>query len=167
MSIHIRRMIESDILAIHQNFIEQGWKKDVDILKHYFNEQELYERKVFVAHDKERIFGYATLLPNAPYGPYKNMNMPMIIDLNVFLNCQKQGIATMIMDAIELHVQTYAKHIGLACGMHKAYGSAQRLYVKRGYIPDGTGLWYQDKPVEPYTPCINDDDLVIYLSKKL
>ena len=95
------------------------------------------------------------------------MNMPIVVDLNVFLRCQKQGIGTHIMDAIEAHVKTYARHIGLACGLHQGYGAAQRLYVKRGYVPDGTGIWYQDKPVEPYGPCMNDDDLVIYLSKKL
>jgi hypothetical protein len=29
-----------------------------------------------------------------------------------------------------------------------SYGPAQRLYAKRGYIPDGRGLIYHDKPVE-------------------
>ncbi len=49
----------------------------------------------------------------------------------------------------------------------KGYGSAQRMYVKRGYIPDGSGVWYQDKICAPHGDCKNDDDLVLYLSKKL
>lgn len=29
----------------------------------------------------------------------------------------------------------------IGVGLHAGYGSAQRMYVKRGYIPDGTGVW--------------------------
>ena len=51
--------------------------------------------------------------------------------------------------------------------LHNGYGSAQRMYVKRGYIPDGTGVWYRGSVCPQYTDCCNDDDLVLYLSKKL
>ena len=48
---------------------------------------------------------------------------------------------------------------------HSGYGAAQRLYSKRGYLPDGSGVWYRDAPMEPYGPCAADDDLVLYLWK--
>ena len=51
--------------------------------------------------------------------------------------------------------------------MHSGYGSAQRMYVKRGYLPDGSGIWYGEKVCEPYSECRNDDDLALYLSKAL
>ena len=54
----------------------------------------------------------------------------------------------------------------LGVGMHSGYGSAQRMYVKRGYIPDGTGVWYGDKVCGQYADCCNDDDLVLYLVKE-
>ena len=57
--------------------------------------------------------------------------------------------------------------ITLGVGLHKGYGPAQRIYVKRGYIPDGTGVWYQNKNIDNNEPCFNDDDLALYLSKKL
>lgn len=44
---------------------------------------------------------------------------------------------------------------------------AQGMYVKRGYIPDGTGAWYGDKVCEQNADCRNDDNLVLYLSKRL
>lgn len=34
-------------------------------------------------------------------------------------------------------------------------------------IPDGTGVWYQNKQLEQYAACCNDDDLLLFLSKKL
>ena len=43
----------------------------------------------------------------------------------------------------------------------------QRMYIKRGFIPDGTGLWWQGKNLEPYADMKNDDETAIYMSKKL
>jgi hypothetical protein len=53
----------------------------------------------------------------------------------------------------------------LAVGVHSGYGPAQRMYVKRGYNFDGSGVWYKGKQLEQYAPCINDDDLLLYLAK--
>jgi hypothetical protein len=52
-------------------------------------------------------------------------------------------------------------------GLHAGYGPAQRLYVKRGYVPDGSGVWYQDKPLPMNAPSRNDDNLALYMSKAL
>ena len=43
----------------------------------------------------------------------------------------------------------------------------ERIYIKRGYIPDGSGVWYDDAVLEPYAPCCNNDNLILYLSKDL
>ena len=34
-------------------------------------------------------------------------------------------------------------------------------------IKDGNGVWYGEAICEPYAECCNDDDLVMYMSKKL
>ena len=54
-----------------------------------------------------------------------------------------------------------------AVGVHSGYGPAQRIYVKRGYVFDGSGVWYQGKQLEQYAPCCNDDDLVLFMIKEL
>lgn len=61
----------------------------------------------------------------------------------------------------------YSDTVYLGVGLHSGYGSAQRMYVKRGYIPDGSGVWYGRSVCEPYGKCCNDDDLNLYLSKTL
>lgn len=71
------------------------------------------------------------------------------------------------MDAAEKIASEYADTVYLGVGLHSGYGSAQRMYVKRGYLPDGSGVWYRDSVCPPYGECRNDDDLVLYLSKKL
>ena len=71
------------------------------------------------------------------------------------------------MDAVEGEAAKISDTVYLAVGVHSGYGAAQRIYVKRGYIPDGNGAWYQGKILDQYAPCCNDDDLLLFLSKKL
>ena len=55
--------------------------------------------------------------------------------------------------------------VGLYGGDDGGYGSAQRLYVKCGYIPDGRGLTYKYQPVVPGDRVLCDDDLVFMVHK--
>jgi len=47
------------------------------------------------------------------------------------------------------------------------YGAAQRLYVKRGYLPDGRGLVAHGCHVTWGETVVVDDDLALYLTKML
>lgn len=163
----IRKMIEDDITKLYKEFEYQNWNKPIEIFERYYNEQNNNIRKVFIAYYKNQIFGYATLLDNADSGAFKNMNIPIIIDFNVFERYQKNGIGNGILEYIENDVKNYSNKICLGVGLHSGYGKAQRLYAKRNYIPDGSGVWYQDNVLEPYTNCINDDNLILYLIKYL
>ena len=62
----------------------------------------------------------------------------------------------------------YADTVCLGVGVCDSYGTAQRMYVKRGYIPDGSGVWYQGRQCVQYeTVCTVDDDLILFFSKQL
>ncbi len=39
------------------------------------------------------------------------------------------------------------------------------IYIKRGYIPDGSGMGYKGKQLEQYASCYNDDNLLLFMSK--
>jgi hypothetical protein len=41
------------------------------------------------------------------------------------------------------------------------------MYVKRGYLPDGRGLLWQDRVVLPGESVVADDDLLISFTKRL
>ena len=45
------------------------------------------------------------------------------------------------MDAAEALASEASDVVCIGVGMYPGYGAAQRLYVKRGYVPDGSGLW--------------------------
>ena len=81
---------------------------------------------------------------------------------------QRKGIGQCLMEASERIAAQHGDTVCLGVGLCKEYGTAQRMYIKRGYIPDGSGVWYQDKQCVQYeTVCTVDDDLVLYLYKKL
>jgi GNAT superfamily N-acetyltransferase len=89
------------------------------------------------------------------------------VDFGVLEKFRRKGIGTRLMDVAEQIASEKADTVTLAVGLHSGYGSAQRMYVKRGYIPDGSGVWYDTSPAVPYQNYCNDDSLLLYFSKKL
>jgi hypothetical protein len=51
--------------------------------------------------------------------------------------------------------------------MTEDYGAAQRLYILRGYVPDGLGLHWRDHHTRYREEIVVDDDLALYLTKDL
>ena len=162
----IRRMIKADIEHISKAFIHQGWPGREDILTSYFQEQENRERDVLVAESDGFVAGYITILPAAKHGPFVGV-YPELTDFNVFEPFRSRGIGNQLLEEAEKRVWLLSEIVTLGVGLHSGYGPAQRLYVKRGYIPDGSGVWFRDQPLAPYSSCENNDDLVLYFSKRL
>ena len=162
----IRKMQTSDVKELSQGFINQGWPGREEILARYFLEQESGEREVLVAEVGGDLAGYITILPCAKQGPFAEI-YPELSDFNVFEPFQNQGIGNLLMEEAEKRVKLISDKVTLGVGLHSGYGSAQRLYIKRGYMPDGTGVWYQNHRPAMDATCEDIGDLVLYLSKDL
>lgn len=163
----VRSMAERDIEKLVSGFAEQGWNKSYELFEKYYKQQELKVRFVLIAEQCGEVSGYVTLLANAITGPYAKRNIPEIVDFNVLIKYQNKGIGSKLMDVAESLAKEMSDSVSLAVGLHSGYGTAQRMYMKRGYVPDGSGVWYKEQPLEPYTECVNDDDLVLFFLKKL
>ena len=162
----IRKMQESDIKELSRGFISQGWPGREEILARYFLEQECGEREVLVAEVEGALAGYITILPCAKQGPFAGMD-PELSDFNVFEPFQNQGIGNLLLEEAEKRVRIISDKVTLGVGLHSGYGPAQRLYIKRGYIPDGSGVWYQNHQPAMNAVCEDIGELVLYLSKNL
>ena len=169
MNISVRKMIFEDIEILAEEFgVKQDWQHmTVEFFTKYFSEQNNNNRHVLIALADECVAGYVTLLPNDPHGPFANKNIPTVCDFNVLKKFQRCGVGTALMDAVEKLAKQTSDEICLGVGLYTDYGTAQRMYVKRGYIPDGSGVWYKNHNLSPYEPCVNDDDLILYMSKQL
>ena len=162
----IRKMQESDIQELSRGFISQGWPSREEILTRYFKEQESREREVLVAEVEGALAGYITILSCAKQGPFAEI-YPELSDFNVFEPFQNQGIGNLLLEEAEKQVRLISDKVTLGVGLHSGYGPAQRLYIKRGYIPDGTGVWYQNHQPAMNAVCEDIGELVLYLSKNL
>ena len=162
----IRKMQESDIKELSRGFISQDWPSREGILTRYFKEQESGEREVLVAEVEGALAGYISILPCAKQGPFAEI-YPELSDFNVFEPFQNQGIGNLLLEEAEKRVRLISDKVTLGVGLHSGYGPAQRLYIKRGYIPDGTGVWYQNHQPAMNAVCEDIGELVLYLSKNL
>ena len=162
----IRKMQESDIKDLSRGFISQDWPSREEILTLYFKEQESGEREALVADFEGVVAGYITILPIAKQGPFAEIH-PELSDFNVFEPFQNQGIGNLLLEEAEKRVKLISDKVTLGVGLHSGYGPAQRLYIKRGYIPDGSGVWYQNHRPAMNATCEDIGDLVLYLSKDL
>ena len=94
-------------------------------------------------------------------------NIPGVVDLIVFEKYRRKKIATMLLDAAENIAKQHCDKIYLDVCLNNAYGPDRRFYIKRGYIPDGKGVYYKEKVCETDAVCRNDDELTLCLAKEL
>ena len=147
--------------------IAQGWDASIDKYEMRLRDRQEKNAVVLVAEYQGNVAGYINIYPESEWGAYAGKGYPEIVDFGVLEKYRRRGIGSKLMDIAEQIAGKYSDRVCLGVGLHSGYGSAQRMYVKRGYIPDGSGVWYRDRVCEPYGACCNDDDLVLYFMKEL
>lgn len=162
----IRDLEERDIAVIVEGEIAQGWHQTRDKYEMRLRDSREGRSIAFAAEYRSEIAGYINLYRSAG-GAFSGSGIPEIVDFGVLEKFRRRGIGGKLMDIAEQAAGQYGGTVCIGVGLHSGYGSAQRMYVKRGYIPDGSGVWYRDSVCGQYENCCNDDDLVLYMSKEL
>ena len=166
-TIQIRLLEESDPRSIAAAFKKMGWKKPETQYRRYLQEQMAGTRTCFVATVDRQFAGYVTVNWRPAYAGFADLNIPEIQDLNVPMTYRRRGIASRLLDRAEAEVARRSGIVGIGVGLHPGYNAAQRLYVKRGYIPDARGITYRECFVEEGACVVLDDDLVMHFTKQL
>ncbi len=161
----LRPLQASDIPLIAAAFAELGWNKPAAQYERYLVEQQNGTREVLTAWQNNRFAGYLTIVWQSDYPPFRDARIPEIRDFNVLPDFRRQGIGTALMNEAESRILERSTIIGIGVGMTQDYGAAQRMYAQRGYVPDGRGLMYQEKPITYGVPVMVDDDLVLFFTK--
>jgi GNAT superfamily N-acetyltransferase len=148
-------------------FEELGWHKPQSLYERYWMEQTLQTRAVYVAFAEDAFAGYLTICWASTYEPFRKRKIPEIVDFNVLPKFRRMGIGTRLMELVESEIARVSPLAGIGVGMSPDYGAAQRLYVLRGYIPDGLGLHWKNHHVQFREVIRVDDDLALYFTKEL
>jgi GNAT superfamily N-acetyltransferase len=163
----IRLLEQKDIVEITDAFQELGWDKPESQYERYLAEQASHVRDVYVALIAEKFAGYLTIAWSSTYPPFREAGIPEITDFNVLPEFRRQGIGTALMDKAENEIAKVSHTAGIGVGLDSDYGATQRLYILRGYIPDGRGVYHRGHYPTYGEHIIIDDDLAIFLTKDL
>ena len=165
ITIRLLKSEDAEQFAAEEN--SQGW--DTNKEKFLMRLKDMQDKKciALAADYLGSPAGYINIYPDCKWGALGGKGYTEIIDFAVLEKFRKKGIGSKLMDIAEQLSAEYSDTVYLGVGLHSGYGSAQRLYVKRGYIPDGSGVWYGDNVFPEYAECKNNDDLNLYLLKKL
>ncbi len=164
MDVTIRPLEAQDIEKLAPLFDDISWGRRIPLFERYLREQDREERIVLTAHSGENFAGYVTIVWKSDYPPFAEKGIPEIKDLNVLSALWHQGVASELMDEAERRVFERSRIAGIGFGISADYGAAQSMYVLRGYVPDGRGLFGNGQYIWERST-VQVDDCVIYLTK--
>jgi GNAT superfamily N-acetyltransferase len=164
--IQIRQMTDEDVDLVYRIFSSYEIRKPLDYIIKCWEENLSGERITLLAFYEGDFAGSLHLLPNSFYPYFRENNIPEINDFNVIPPLRKKGIGNSLMNVVEEIAFKKYGVVGIGVGLYESYGNAQRMYAKRGYIPDGRGVMYNEKPVTPGSTVCLDDDLNLYFTKE-
>ncbi len=165
--LEIRRLEAADIPVMLPKLLSSGFKKSAPLLEGYVREQSAGQRVVLTAWLDGEFAGYLTVIWESGYPPFREAGIPEVNDFNVLNELRRRGIGSRMMDEAERVISERSAYSGIGFGMGADYGPAQRMYILRGYVPDGRGLMVGPKPVVYDEQITVSHDLAIYLTKRV
>jgi GNAT superfamily N-acetyltransferase len=163
----IREMTGNDCPIIAEAFTAQGWNKPVSQYLRYWQESLEEKRLILLAEYAGQFAGYLTIVWESEYPPFRQAGIPEIVDFNVLLKFRRMKIGTALMDEAEWRIAFRSAVAGLGVCLHVDYGAAQVLYARRGYVPDGRGIFQKGRYPQYGEQVMLDDDLCLYLTRRL
>ena len=121
-----------------------------------------------VATHGRDVVGYAAVLWESNFAGFRDRSIPLVHQVAVAGPFRRHGVATLLMDAAEqLARDRGIATLGITVGLFDEYGPAQRLYGRRGYVPDGRGACRGQRPLSKGMQVTVDDNLTMWLTKDL
>jgi GNAT superfamily N-acetyltransferase len=143
------------------------WPKSRDDFVRKAAGVEAGQQDVIVADLEGRIVGFTGIHWTSNYPPFAAAGIPEINDFNVLPAFRRRGYGNALMDEAEARIARRGDLAGIGVGLYSDYGSAQRMYVQRGYVPDGRGISRDGAAVAPGASVRIDDDTVLWFVKRL
>jgi GNAT superfamily N-acetyltransferase len=138
-TIRIRDMSADDPVSLAVAFADMN--KMQEQFERYWQENLDEKRLTLIAEHEDRIVGYANLIWEPEYEPFRTQGIPEINDMNTVTMLRRNGIGSRMIASAEEIVRSRGKRIiGIGVGVTPDYAIAQSLYPNLGYIPDGTGV---------------------------
>jgi GNAT superfamily N-acetyltransferase len=163
----IRRVQPGEVEEVIALFARDYYTDHPEEAKAHFADHATGSGATFLAFRDDAWAGYVTLRWVSENIRFREANIPLIHHLEVFEPYRRQGLGWRLMDEAEGLIATRATQAGITVGLFESYGPAQRLYARRGYLPDGRGACRGHRPIARGEPVTMDHDLILWLTKDL
>lgn len=172
----VRRARRNDARWMQQSFSPRDPHRPPNYFEEICLQQAAGLLALFVAETTQQAYaGHVKVLWEAQYAPFREARIPEIQDLFVLPGYRRRGVAMRLLDSAEQAIAARAvaddpaavAQAGLGVGLYAEYGPAQRLYILRGYVPDGRGACYRQQPIRGGQILPFDNDAVLYMVKRL
>jgi ribosomal protein S18 acetylase RimI-like enzyme len=120
-----------------------------------------------IAYAGSEPVGTVTVRWNPNYPPFRDAGIPFIQNIEIRYELRGQGYGSRVLAAVERLIGARATRAGICVALHDDYGPAQRLYAKRGYIPDGRGACHRFTPLREGDTITLGGDHLLWLVKEL
>jgi len=165
--LEIRHVQPRDVEWVIALFAQCYYTDNPEEAKVHFADHVAGGGETFLAFVDEALAGFVTIRWVSENVRFREANIPFIHHLEVFWEYRGQGLAWRLMDEAETLIATRATQAGIVVGLFDDYGPAQRLYARRGYIPDGRGVCQGHRPVKQGETVTMDHGLILWLTKDL
>ena len=126
------------------------------------------ETSFILAYSEAEPVGTVTVRWQPRYPPFREAAIPFIQNIEIRYDLRGQGYGSQVLEAVEQLVRARcSSKVGICVALFDAYGPAQRLYAKRGYLPDGRGACHRFTPLRRGETITLNDDHLIWLVKDL
>lgn len=140
---------------------------NVQYYERYLNWQKEGECAFLIASLDGKIAGYVFLLFRDRWGSMANQGIPGLADLWVFPSCRGHGVGNALLKEAESIAVKHSNILHLDVHVTAEAGAAHRLYFRRGYVPDGKGVYFNYKPYDPSMGNVDPESLTLSFIKHL
>ena len=165
-NIDVRPIRDDEIVALCE---AEGDKSEENIkyYERYLNWQREGECTFLIALLNGEIAGYVFVLYQDRWGSMADARQPGLADLNVFPWNRRCGVGNALLEKAEEIAASYGDSLHLDVHVTATAGQAHRLYFRRGYLPDGRGIYHKYKQYDNAMGEVNPEDLTLLLIKSL
>jgi GNAT superfamily N-acetyltransferase len=166
-SVELRIATNDDIDACIAEAIQHFFSGSEEEARDNLGPFDANDTSFIIAYEGDEPVATVTVRWKPNYPPFKNAGIPFIQNIEVKWELRGKGYGSRVMEAVEQHIATRADKAGICVALFDDYGPAQRLYAKRGYIPDGRGACHRFTPLQRGQTITLDDDHLLWLVKDL
>jgi GNAT superfamily N-acetyltransferase len=125
------------------------------------------ETSFVLAYEGAEAVATVTIRWRPHYPPFREANIPFIQNIEVRYDLRGRGYGSRVLEAVERLIGERLPRAGICVALFDAYGPAQRLYARRGYVPDGRGACHRFTPLRRGDVITLGDDHLLWLVKEL